>query len=248
VLHTISPDDALLQNPTIAIVAGELTAMLNRFGTNGQPPRGRLVVHRLLRGSGLGDTIEAVWKPLDGPEDHTEWRQGDGTEPSEYYMRPLKPEWYTKGLVAPPLGQEFIAFCVMSGRWSREFAGVVKVIDYTEENVDLVLAHMAPGEFHPRLQVLLALAVLFLGVCSIAFSGFSLVPFRTSRVRKLLLGLSAAFSLLTFGAYFIYELGISYAANIRTDLLLIYPLLLLCGLLLLMNGSRMVAMFMGRRK
>jgi len=111
-------------------------------------------------------------------------------------------------------------------------AEVVEVYRFTPENRERVLSNMAPEERSGAIQLPLFYVILVIPcICLVLLMLSCLKRFRSRR--KTIWLLAVFLSVVDFAVYAYYDSGISIWTNIRIDLLLVYPALILNSAILI---------------
>lgn len=135
-------------------------------------------------------------------------------------------------LPAPKKGEKLIVFSLEKQGIPNISAEVVDVYKFTPENRQTVLDNMAPQKRSGVIQTPIFFIVLLTPIICLAFLIISQTKsFNLNKKKKIRL-LIICCSAIVFGLYAFYESDISVWTNIRVDLLVIYPTLLLNTLIL----------------
>jgi hypothetical protein len=207
-LASLPANPSYLMNPHFDIYVVRVTVLRSGYATNSDPPTGQVEIEVTLRGR--VDPGRYSFR-IAGPVRHSDL-DGQGT---------MTRQWYDTELDVPKLGSRLIVF----GRPNYNGDTLVLQdmrIEYNATNRRIVLETMAPAERIWWVQLPIALLVCFMPVLSL---------FRWSREK-----IWRVPALMSGGAllmYFFYECGISSYSNIRVDLLLLGPAVLLNAALLL---------------
>jgi hypothetical protein len=214
-----------LENPHFDAVVVSVLSSDDRGATNGDPPTSRVRVEEVLRGRGQPEFMRAVWQAQPGPGDYevtARFRDGE-------YVEPVTEErWYREPLLGPGPGERLIVFYA-----DEEADGSVSVqVAYrgTERNVTNAVANLAPPERSAWVQAPLFFVIVLSPVACLALFVLSLVRRFPDVLRRRFAVAVAPIPLLALLLYLYYESGISVYTNIRVDLLLVYPALLLAFL------------------
>lgn len=219
----------LLNNPHWDILVVTADKIYNDNTTNENPPRGRFLVEEVLRGKIKNKTINLIWRAPDRPYDHEGVTKD--TTPFDWYIRPLKKEWYKTPLIGPKEGEKLIVFTLEKRDLAEIDAEVIEVYKFSETNRKTVLENMAPPERDASVQIPLLLIILVIPVISLILYISSSAQYFTNK--GVFYFLIMLLSFVQFAIYPIYESGISIHSNIRIDLLLVYPALLTSVIILI---------------
>jgi hypothetical protein len=216
IIEQVRDSDTLIRQPWVHILVVTVTSMEPGPNSNAQPPRGRVVVDQVLKGHSFGREISIIWEPI----------------PSKF---PATSEWKTRQIPAPSVGEKLIVAGQHSDflrpdptgalKWEMPRFEVRQTYRFSQNNVETILANKGPTDRHPIPQL-----ISFFG--AITLCGLSLLrAFTPSRTGK---RMRRAWLLYAFalGGYAFYESG-TLSANIRVDLLLVFPILVATPIILL---------------
>lgn len=230
--------EQLLNNPHFDIIVVRVVEIEEGHDTHGNPPRVSIEVMEVIRGDLRTKVLPAHFEAPPIPPEHYGKRIG------RYEVLPTA-EWAGIQFTPPAIGQKLIVF---TQQMRSDFRGPVQVIgayEFSDENKNTVLRNMAPPERSGRIQFPLFLAMLALPVVALVLFGICWAVSLPFAVRALLRGLALLLCVAVFPIYLYYESGVSIHTNIRVDLLLLYPALLI-NIAVLVAG--IVSVFMKRRK
>lgn len=146
----------------------------------------------------------------------------------------IKKEWYTRPLKGPKVGEQLIVFTASPYYSPAYIAGIYR---FSEELRASILRDMAPPEEVRLLAILMI--VLILCICVVTHKVLLRAP--SSRRQKRVVGVFVSLLLLfNFSLYVYYESGISGYTDIRMDVLLIWPVLIVNLALLISVMRRLV--------
>ncbi len=189
------------------IIVGEVLQLVrDGEGTYRTPPQAKIRVEAVIRGSvKLGEAL-AIW--------YAGTTQSDLIDPLNGNYEP-KPEWYETPLSAPPVGTRFIAFVYANPNTGCLEIPELQFFRDTPGNRAEAMRAKVRTERAGRIQLIVFLMLL---VLPMAGAGISFTPWKLT---GLLL------SVATLPLYLYYELNIPAAVNIRIDLFLVWPALVL---------------------
>ena len=127
----------------------------------------------------------------------------------------------------PEKGEKIIVLTIVSGGDFTVFTELVDFIKYSEQNKKIVLEKMAPAERDISAQLPLFFLIIISPLINLVLFIFLLKAKITYYKKKLIRLIIFVLPIIALGAYAIYESGISSYTNIRVDLFLISPALLL---------------------
>ena len=207
-LASVPANPSFLMNPQFDIYVVRVAVLRSGYATNADPPTGQVEIEEILRGR--VDPGRYSFR-LAGPVRHSDLDER-GT---------MSRQWYDTEMDVPELGSRLIVF----GRSNYNGDTLVLQdmrIEYNVTNRRIVLARMAPAERIWWIQLPVALLVCFMPI-------LSLFRWNREKIWKVPAVLSGGGLLM----YAFYESGISSYSNIRVDLLLVGPAVLLNAALLL---------------
>ena len=202
----------LLRNPHFDVLVVTILEVDDAGATNGNPPRIKVGVDEILRGGDRAPAIDAFWRAPIYHED-LEGEAPHQLQPSE--------AWRTQPLKGPEVGDRLIVFAVggNDGPTAIESAAAYR---YSAANREIALRHMAK-ERAAEIQIPLFLAMMALPVLSLTLLRRArAAPASAKRPRQTV----AALAVVALGLYAYYEAGISAYSDIRIDLLLVWPALI----------------------
>jgi hypothetical protein len=214
---------APLHNPHFDIVVVTVVAAESGPFTNADPPLGLVRVDETLRGAEpVGAIYPARWSGHVRDEDYEDrggMRDGAWVQPR------LKPEWHQRPLASPKPGDQVIVFAVGVDEFKSIWAQAA--FRLTLENRAFAVADMAPPERSAVIQTPAFLLILLAPIACIILH----MLLRSSAVgAPLKFRLRLALWLVLFlvpAVYAFYESGISIYSNIRVDLLVLWPAIVL---------------------
>jgi hypothetical protein len=207
-LAAVPANPPFLMNPHFDIYVVRVTVLRSGYATNSDPPTGQVEIEETLRGR--VDPGRYSFR-IAGPVRHSDLTpQGTMTE-----------EWYDASLEPPVLGSRLIVFG-MYDKHTDTLALQDLRIEYNVTNRRIVLERMAPAERIWWMQLPLALLVCCMPI-------ISLLRWRQEHIWRIPAIMSGGALLL----YAFYESGISSYSDIRVDLLLVGPAVLVNAALLL---------------
>lgn len=218
----IDPRLAPLANPYFDILVVSVVEMESGDFTNGNPPRGKVRIDEVLRGDDERGIVIAVWRGKETLGDYNPAPQNKG---GKYTPGKLKPEWYTRPLTGPSVGEKLIIFKVgrqTDGSFLLQFSYA-----FSEANRELVLREMAPPERKDWTQAAAFFAMVTAPVLSLICFFRLRSPVLSRSRRWILTAAILVIPLLSLATYGYYESGISIYSNIRIDVLVIWPALAL---------------------
>jgi hypothetical protein len=212
-----SASDLMPNNPHFVIVHAEILSLSADSTSFAKPANGKIHIHRVLRGRKHSprDATAAFGPPLE----HSMM-----VDP-QHGRYELTEEAKARQFLLPPLGSHvLLAYCCVD-----EDEDKIKtqnyLVNWSPENEAAIVRSLVPEESSPGRQ-----AVLLLLIAAGTASGLLLTALRRSTLA------SAGCLLSTLLFYAFYERGISRLTDIRVDLLLIYPVLLVNLLALVWLG------------
>jgi hypothetical protein len=209
-----------LENPNFDAVVVSVLSTENRGATNGDPPVSRVWVEEVLRGRGQHEVMRAVWQTQPGPGDYEVTADFEDGK----YVEPVAADrWYEEPLRGPSPGERLIVFYA-----DEEVDGGVSVqIAYegTQSNVRNAVENLAPPERSAWVQGPLFLVIILSPVICLALFALSIVRRFPDALRRRFAVAIVPVPPLALLLYLYYESGISVYTNIRVDLLLVYPAL-----------------------
>jgi hypothetical protein len=217
-----SPDayDLDVENPHFVIVHAEVLHLSAPETSFAQPAHAKIRIHKVLRGRNTAarDAVASFSPPL---------LHNMMVDP-QHGNYELKPEEKVRAFSLPPVGSHILLSYCCVGKDENEISTQGHLVSWSQQN-EVNIAHTAvPMEASGGRQAVLFLLILVVTVCGIVLA-------ITARRRPTL---GAGCFLGSFLLYVMYESGISTYTNIRVDLLLIYPILLLNLLGLIWQGYR----------
>ena len=207
-------DRQLLENPHFDIMVVSFLEVDGEKSTNANPPKGKMEVIEILRGSLKSRVIPAVFNsPSIPPEHQKEWISYTKVIPTE--------EWSNMPFKEPKIGERLIIFTQQLPLNPLEPAKIITAYEFSEDLKEMVIREMVPPERSGAVQLPLFLLILGIPLACLILLIVSIRSLNTKSNR-----LTIFMSLMVFAIYAYYESGISIHTNIRVDLLLIYPALL----------------------
>ena len=204
-----------LKNPYFDILAVEVLSVDDEGAINAAPPTGEMRVVKVFRGDDRRGALRVVWNSPVGHTDLEDPKAGNYA---------LKQSWRSHPVTGPVVGDRLIVLGKADKRTGRFSVHGGYVYRDTPANRAVVLRRMAPPERSLAIQLPLLLAVLCLpvvGFVLLAIARRVPAPKRTAIWRTVLIMPAAE-----IGLYAYYESGISSYSNIRIDMLVILPALL----------------------
>lgn len=218
----LDPRAAPLANPHFDILAVTVVEMEPGGFTNANPPKGKVRIDEVLRGDDKPGTVTATWRGGETVGDYDPPPQNRG---GKYTPGKLKPEWYTRPLEGPKVGDRLIVFKV--GEQSGGSFWIQYSYRFSDLDRELVLREMAPPERKDWTQLAAFLAILACPFLSLACFLRLRAPSGAPSRRRMYQAAILLLPLLSLATYGYYESGISLYSNIRTDVLLLWPALAL---------------------
>ncbi len=214
VMSTARPGDLASSNPHFVIVHAEILELSAAKTSIDNPAKAKIKIIKVLRGRNKAVPREATAQ-FNPPLKH-----GMMIDPKNGNYE-IKPEAKVKQYEMPEIGsQVLISYCCLDDGDENKISTQTSVIMWSSQNEYTIREEMVPPEASPKVQ-----GFLLTGIVIATFFGFILGLKEMKGKTKFILR-SGAF-IISFILYFIYESGISIHTNIRVDLLIIYPLLLL---------------------
>ncbi len=208
------PDDLASSNPHFVIVHAEILELSAAKTSIDNPVEAKIKIINVLRGRNKTVPREAMAQFNPGLV------HGMMIDPKNGNYE-IKPEAKVKQYDMPEVGsQVLISYCCLDKGNENKISTQTGVIMWSPRNESIIRGRMTPPEASTKVQ-----GFLFMGLFITTFFGFILGLTEMNGKTKLILR-SCAF-IASFELFFIYESGISNATNIRVDLVIIYPLLLL---------------------
>jgi len=216
-----------LEDPQFAVLLVEVTEARVAQGRNAEPPEGRLRVDRVLR----GDLAPGSYRYRVLAPQGTNDRDARGE---------LTREWRERPLAGPETGERVVVFSYL-GHEPTQPGGWITLqgpqVRYTPESLPSIESQIVRNS--PLLGPL-ATTAMFLPVAGVVCLLLSLRRALAETTRRQLERASVALPLVALAAYLAYEQLLSPVYNIRIDLLLLYPLLML-GLAASLAGALRLA-------
>jgi hypothetical protein len=163
-----------------------------------------------------------------------------------HWLRPGTPEWNNISVPVPMIDEKVIVFAQVAPSGERNAADfalnkepsltllrIRGVFAYTETNIATLQQYMGRTDWPTFIMIPLYFIVLALSVSASVFFAISFNKEMSSHLRKLGRGTICIVS--SFSLWMLYEYG-NVTGGIRIDLLLLFPLFFLSGVLLILSG------------
>jgi hypothetical protein len=222
-----------LDSGSYVIVHAEILELSAPETSMAQPARARIRIHKVLRGRNL--------QPRNVDASFTAPLKHEMMIDPKNQNYDIKPEWKTQGFTLPPVGSHvFLAYCCVDLAEENKIGTQSDLVMWSEQAEVDVLKQMAPVPATRKRQNTLFFTILF--TLPLAWAIRKLIK-ENEPVR---LALRALIRISAFVLYFFYEAGVPKDSNIRVDLLVLVPILLLNFIGLLKIAIRSLRLYMGR--
>lgn len=229
-------DRQLLENPHFDIMVVSFLEVDGEESTNANPPKGKMEVIEILRGSLKSHVIPAVFNsPPIPPKHQKEWIGYTKAIPTE--------EWSNMLFEGPKIGKRLIVFTQQLPLNPLGHAEIITAYEFSEGLKEMVIREMVPPERSGTVQLPLFLLILGMPLACLILLIVSSKSLNAKPKR-----LTIFMSLMVFAIYAYYESGISIHTNIRVDLLLIYPVLLGNVAILIVASAQLFQSVVRKRK
>lgn len=229
-------NEMYLDNPYWSIAVVTVDQVISK----GLVEEGRLMVDEVLRGKKVEVIHRAYWSiPPSQNLDQIlrAWENDPNRKANEWYQRGVQKSLHAGPLKTPEVGDRLIVVFLRDCDVIKDPVKLVSIYKFSDNNRMVVLKNMAPGERGGFVQYLLLFLILIIpAFIFIAKCGKSSQVYFLSRkiTKRCLIFFLFIFQ---FCIYAFYECGISFYTNIRIDLFLVWPALLVSVVLVLAEGS-----------
>ena len=213
-VHTVpAQHDLSVDNPRFVIVHAEILSLSARETSFAQLAQAKIRIHTVLRGR--NKTIRDAEASFSPPLHH-----GSMIDPMKGNYD-LKPEEKQRKYSLPPVGSHvLLAYCCVDQE--NGMLGTQNfLVSWSPENEAKIVQTAAPMEASTSKQT-----VLFWLMCGLPILGFMLTRSGIHRLRRIRYFSPACFA-AAFLIYGVYESGISNYTDIRIDLAIIVPIMIL---------------------
>jgi hypothetical protein len=226
------PDYAqFTRNPHYHILVVTIQEIKDSITVNEWPPSGRLQVEYVIRGRVVTPGVYRfrISPPMSGID-------------IEKATRKPKNEWLERQYIGPQKGDKVIISVYTTRdaiKKSNELVIQGPIYRFTEENRERVIAQLAPPERTIMIQLPLFFLILFFPGASVVCSVIARRKNIPDRKKQRFRIIAILLPLLSLILYIYYEAGISLYSNIRIDLLILWPAMLVNGVLVIMYSIDM---------